>query len=906
MAANIKVETFDVDITTSGSTYTLTNDVGATSKAFIRRPGPSDKATGGPTGSTGNTNPIDAFSGAQITGTSTITFNKGNSTSMKMVGEVWRYIGAASGVDEFIVRGHVAVTLSGVSASQAISGIVNENKCVPFISGINNPNASVSDYDASTVAAHMDGSGNVVISRQSTTGTLIVYVSVVEFTGTNWSVGIGKSANHDTSLEIVTLNNNPDGISGSTFNVPSWSNSFLEMSMEGDTSETGLSDVLASVYPHTDTDKVNFKLHQDTSARNDGTAWIYAICHRGLEVTRTSNLNVSEGNGTYGTLSFPAGTSLTESIDELALEAFSDTSGTGTAHARGRLVSRITDATGTITHWVHRSGNTVSMYWGVINLSGVDGSVYLTISDVDSDNIVSNSQQNVIITGTLFGALQGTGKVELVQNSDYTGTKITQSVDSWSDTSIQIDISSGTLSDSNVYLYVTTDSGSMGSIAVQVGIPPETYLEAIKNLTNGPSHIWTFQNTYQDEIGTATANNTSSGNPTFSTTRLLCKGDTYSLQIDAVSEYISPADQSDMNTSANARRYIGGWIMLDSVSQTLAVLYEEGAQVNNIAFLNGFGNNLLMQVANASDDYVQLYVDKPLTPNRPYLVLIEFNASGYNSGICNAYVDGVKQSRTNGNPWETPQLDSHSGNITWGHEGTEALKVGDDRGVDATTIAFASPTACNYSHWFSWTNKTMTADEIRKTLFEKGARADNTISGDTEVNMQTDIDTYANTLFTDSPCSLEIEASSDGDFELSLDNITFEDRVSMQIRYLGIDTLTLVAKSGTVLNTNKLGTPYGGTINVINTVITTIQGIPQGAEWRLYKKDPNPEILGTIELAGEESKVSTGDITYSDRYTADTDIVLQVMADGYEEKIIEGVLQSTNQIILVQLKIDNN
>jgi hypothetical protein len=47
MASVVKVETFDVAVTTTGSTHTLTNDVGATSKAFVKRNTSSDKA-GGP------------------------------------------------------------------------------------------------------------------------------------------------------------------------------------------------------------------------------------------------------------------------------------------------------------------------------------------------------------------------------------------------------------------------------------------------------------------------------------------------------------------------------------------------------------------------------------------------------------------------------------------------------------------------------------------------------------------------------------------------------------------------------------------------------------------------------------------------------------------------------------------
>jgi hypothetical protein len=44
----------------------------------------------------------------------------------------------------------------------------------------------------------------------------------------------------------------------------------------------------------------------------------------------------------------------------------------------------------------------------------------------------------------------------------------------------------------------------------------------------------------------------------------------------------------------------------------------------------------------------------------------------------------------------------------------------------------------------------------------------------------------------------------------------------MQVRYMGASTLTLVTENGTVLDEDKLGAPYGGTIEVINAVPVTI------------------------------------------------------------------------------------
>ncbi len=550
-----------------------------------------------------------------------------------------------------------------------------------------------------------------------------------------------------------------------------------------------------------------------------------------------------------------------------------------------------------------------SGHFSLLNLEGLYKSysytIPMTITDVDGDELIANTQTNVIISGASFLSPQSTGKVELVQNSNYTGTIINQtSIDSWADDSIQFDVSAGALADTHCYLFVTNSAAQQEYIAVTVGVPPETYAESIENLTPSPSHIWTFQNTYADEIGTATANGGASGGTiTFETSPILCKGDSHSMLINETGEFCSPSDQTDMNSSSQSRRYFGGWFRLNNISQGLSVIYEEGAQVNNIAFLNGFGNNAMVQIANANDDYVQLYLDKPLTPNRTYFIMWKFVASGQDSGVCVLWLDGVEQALSDGNPWETPQLDSHTGNITWGHEGTESLKVGDDRGTDATTIAFVSPTDCYYSHWMNWSASTITPTQVRVNLFEKGAVADYTISSDTEANMQTAFDAYEETLYTDSPCVFEIEECTDGDFTLVLNDITFEDRVSIQFRYLGTDELTLRLENGSVIDTDKLSKPYGGTFATETPASFTVSGLLSGSLVAIFDDETADDGSMNTQLAITASSGSTFPYSHSG---ATNDIKVQVLKDGYEEVVIPFTLGASDQILNITQEIETN
>ena len=78
--ADILVESFDVDVAASGSTYTLNNELTSLSAGFVKINNSSDKSSSGPTGNTGNTNPNVAHCATTLTGIDTLTFTKNTAT----------------------------------------------------------------------------------------------------------------------------------------------------------------------------------------------------------------------------------------------------------------------------------------------------------------------------------------------------------------------------------------------------------------------------------------------------------------------------------------------------------------------------------------------------------------------------------------------------------------------------------------------------------------------------------------------------------------------------------------------------------------------------------------------------------------------------------------------------------
>lgn len=76
-------------------------------------------------------------------------------------------------------------------------------------------------------------------------------------------------------------------------------------------------------------------------------------------------------------------------------------------------------------------------------------------------------------------------------------------------------------------------------------------------------------------------------------------------------------------------------------------------------------------------------------------------------------------------------------------------------------------------------------------------------------------------------------------------------------------------------------------------------------EYRLYLKDPAAGIIGSTELDGAENYTSSSR-TWQHGYSTSTDVVLQIIKDGYEEALVEYTLNTTPQNTTVYLVTERN
>lgn len=878
----VQVETFDVDVSSEGQTHSLTNALSSTSSAFVRNTNPRGHS-GGPVGSTSNSGPDDMSGYAYVSSTSQLTLGRQLGTH-KVVGEVWRYTGAASGLDEFIVRDRVQVTLTNAGPSTtSVSGVVDRNNCICFITGKTCTQGSQNNTAEMGAIAYLDGNGDLVVERGVGSSTLVLYVTVVEFTGSNWTVSYSKPAFGSATR---TLFQDSRGDTGSAANV-NWTNAiFAEVRQSGGNgSNDAIEDMSFTCEPATNSTYIQTK---DSTAANTGSGFVYVLENAGMSVARATQSLSIPNNNSYRSEPFPSGITLTN-LDEACVEWMVFSDGTGTAHGRGALNARLTGLT-TIQSWVHRSGNTGTYRYGVADLSGIQGVAPVTITSAPTQ--IDVGDVDLTISGSNLGATQGTGQVYVSDTASVgTGTDVIQPIDSWSDTSIQFDADLTGLPDGVVYIIVFTDGGGTRSWQSNKGVPP--YTDVITTLDNAPDHYHTFDNTYADEVGGLAANSQATSGTVGFFTDPLSRGRTHSWGPTGNASRVEMTDSPFTNvTNTHRRRFIGGWFKFPSVPLDPKGIWEEGGNVNNIYMVIGFGGKLLCNVADSSNGFkLQAFSDFLLTPNRVYHIGLLFGGSGDDNG-CFCYIDGVLQSGSDGTPTSLTQA-THSGDKAYGAP-DGSLDTG------GTDISYPSFGGSRYNDWATWSNTgndLPPASDIRIEIFEKGAREEVEILSDTPANMQIAVDALSGNTYEDVPLAIKVNKPNGvSDLSLSFDNITFGGRTSIQVQWMGSDgaTLTITNLNGSNVDSTKCSTAYGGTISIINPATLSLTGLQNPTEVRVY------EAGTTTEVAGQEA-VTSGTFSATIQVSS-VDIMLVSL--GYQIVRLEGIDTSGDTTLPIQQRLD--
>ena len=179
-------------------------------------------------------------------------------------------------------------------------------------------------------------------------------------------------------------------------------------------------------------------------------------------------------------------------------------------------------------------------------------------------------------------------------------------------------------------------------------------------------------------------------------------------------------------------------------------------------------------------------------------------------------------------------------------------------------------------------------------MFEKGATPEVTITN------QAGLDALAGTVRGNTPLAVLVNVA--GTISLSADNITFDPLCSIHVQYNGSGTLSWTNTNGA--NASIGSVTGGGAINFINPATLTIEGIIDGAEIRIYDNEVVNDGNNDTELDGVENNVGTS-FSFSHDGSAN-DIVIQMMASGYEEIRLDVTLDAVDRTIVLFPNVEEN
>lgn len=132
---------------------------------------------------------------------------------------------------------------------------------------------------------------------------------------------------------------------------------------------------------------------------------------------------------------------------------------------------------------------------------------------------------------------------------------------------------------------------------------------------------------------------------------------------------------------------------------------------------------------------------------------------------------------------------------------------------------------------------------------------------------------------------------------------------TVQVDFTGTGTCEINPTNGCNVSQAACTASGGGTITVNAVQVQfSFQLSPAitGYEWRLYVEDPAAGIFGGTALAGEETATTSSQSYSYVTGNAGTDVVLQIIADGYMESVTYYTLTTTGSAYTINLQPEEN
>lgn len=362
-AQDFKIQQIQDNIGNSGGTNTSFTAVSSLTSAFAL-PANNRKTHAGRSDSNDSALEGDDMAGARVlTGTGTLTYYResgSRSNNMSFQTNIWEYTGAPGGANEFIVRGRYVVDVNAANFTNVdltSAGIVSPNKCIPFITGIMNDDTT-NGSDSGTGIAHLDSATNLIVRRgtDNSANNVRFYITLVEFTGSNWTVLHGNAPGTTAATGSITLYDGYDA-TGTPTSVSSWSDAIIFTHSKAQTAASGgvkenISSQWPIMAPGADNQTVDWTFDAGRATTdNSNRHFIHVLSNTDINVTRYTDTSFADNETTIDITS--AG--LTDLSQSMIIGSMI-TSGTGNGYGQGwrnYYLNSLTQA----AHWCHRSGN---------------------------------------------------------------------------------------------------------------------------------------------------------------------------------------------------------------------------------------------------------------------------------------------------------------------------------------------------------------------------------------------------------------------------------------------------------------------------------------------------------------------------------------------------------------------
>ena len=361
IAQDFKLQHLQDDIGNTGGTNTSFTAVSSLNNAVAIATN-NRKTHAGPDSNDSGKEGHDMAGARVLTSTNTVTYYRESGSTAednRFNTSIWEYIGTTGGPNEMLVRGRYEIDLNAANytVNQTISGVVNKDKCIPFITGIMN-NSSTDDADSGTAIAYLTSATNLVVEKGGTaTPNVKVYITLVEFTGSNWTVLHGDSGAVASDSGTITLNSDSDGTSGAATSVSDWSQAVIFSQHRGDTDAAGVndshSDNWPTITPSASTSSVQWNFFNTHDSNGSNRHFIHVLNSSEIDVSRYTDTGFAKSIQVDITAS-----GLTD-LSQAMVIGSTYHSGTGAGYGRGWKNYSFNSLT-EVEVWTHRAGSGTS------------------------------------------------------------------------------------------------------------------------------------------------------------------------------------------------------------------------------------------------------------------------------------------------------------------------------------------------------------------------------------------------------------------------------------------------------------------------------------------------------------------------------------------------------------------